>query len=37
MNALIKLTPRQRAEVFDATALKLGFAITSIVEKDFWV
>jgi len=37
MNALIKLTPKQRAEVFDATALKLGFAITSIVEKDFWV
>lgn len=37
MNPLIKLTPKQRAEVFDASALKLGFAIPSIVEKDFWV
>lgn len=37
MNSIIKLTPKQRTEVFDAATLKMGFAATAIVEKDFWV
>ncbi|MBA4137857.1 MAG: nucleotidyl transferase AbiEii/AbiGii toxin family protein [Opitutus sp.] len=36
MNAVIQLTGRQRAELFQATAQKLGIADV-IVEKDFWV
>lgn len=36
MNSVLKLTPKQRAELFNATAQSLGIGPVA-VEKDFWV
>jgi predicted nucleotidyltransferase component of viral defense system len=36
MNTVLKLTPRERADLFRGAAQKLGFSEV-IVEKDFWV
>lgn len=36
MDSVLRLTPQQRAELFQAAALQLGFGDV-IVEKDFWV
>jgi hypothetical protein len=36
MNSVLRLTPAQRAELFNATAQKLGIGPVAL-EKDFWV
>jgi hypothetical protein len=36
MDSVLRLTPQQRAELFQAAAQKLGFGDV-VVEKDFWV
>jgi len=37
MNSVLALGYRERAELFSATARKLGFSNEAIAEKDFWV
>src|SRR5665213_3131311 len=37
MNSVLALSDRERAELFSATARKLGFSNEAIAEKDFWV
>ncbi len=37
MNSALALSNRERAELFSATAQKLGFSNEAIAEKDFWV
>lgn len=36
MDSILRLTPRQRAELYQAASQKLGFGEV-IIEKDFWV
>ena len=37
VNSALALSNRERAELFSATAQKLGFSNEAIAEKDFWV
>jgi predicted nucleotidyltransferase component of viral defense system len=37
MKSVLALSDRERAELFSATARKLGFSNEAIAEKDFWV
>src|ERR1051326_2245607 len=37
MDSVLQLTPRQRMEMFAATAQQAGFRSVDVVEKDFWV
>lgn len=37
MNSVLAISDRERAELFIATAQKLGFSNEAIAEKDFWV
>jgi predicted nucleotidyltransferase component of viral defense system len=37
VNSVLRLSGRERVELFSATAQKLGFSNEAIAEKDFWV